>query len=291
MSDCETCPSKGGAACAMSQRQPQETDDAYADRMALQQRMCKIRNKILVMSGKGGVGKSTTAAQLALGLAKGGQRVGLLDVDVHGPSVPHLLGLAGMTPEQSDGEILPVQCDGLSVMSIGFFLENAHTPLIWRGPMKTGLIKQFLKDVAWGELDTLVIDCPPGTGDEPLSVAQMIPKATGAVVVTTPQEVALIDVRKAVEFCRQIKLPVLGVVENMSGVVCPKCGEVIDLFGAGGGAKMAEEMAAPFLGSVPFEPELVRKADRGGMADLLDGDGETQKAFAAIVKRLSVMCH
>ena len=267
-------------------RHPAESDRQSAEQATLRERMGHIRNKVLVMSGKGGVGKSTIAVQLALGLSRAGKKVGLLDVDIHGPSIPHLLGLVGFVPEQIGGTILPIECDGMSVMSIAFFLERRETPVIWRGPLKANIIKQFLKDVEWGELDYLIIDSPPGTGDEPLSVVQLVPEATGAVVVTTPQELALIDVRKAVVFCRQVKLPILGVVENMSGLVCPHCGEGISIFGAGGGRKMAGEMGVPFLGSVPFDPAMVRSADRGRLDDALRENKEMQEAFAGIVQPL-----
>jgi len=256
------------------------------DDRALSENMGRIGKKLLVMSGKGGVGKSTVAAELAFGLAGIGKATGLLDVDVHGPSVPHLLGLTGDVPDHVDGRISPIECDGLRVMSIGFFLETRETPVIWRGPLKTGMIRQFLRDVEWGELDYLVIDCPPGTGDEPLSVAQMIPDAAGAVLVTTSQEMALMDVRRAISFCRELKLPVLGVIENMSGVTCPRCGERIELFGSGGGERMSEEMGVTFLGAAPFDPELLRAADEGRMAAAFSAGTGTQEAFARISRRL-----
>ena len=265
---------------------PADKKQRDAEELALSENMGRIRKKLLVMSGKGGVGKSTVATELAFGLSGLGKATGLLDVDVHGPSVPHLLGLTGDAPEQADGRILPIECDGLKVMSIGFFLQTRETPVIWRGPLKTGMIRQFLRDVAWGELDYLVIDCPPGTGDEPLSVAQMIPDAVGAVMVTTSQEVALADVRRAISFCRQLKLPVLGVIENMSGVICPKCGERIELFGSGGGERMSVEMGVTFLGAVPFDPELLRAADEGRMAAVVSAGTGTQEAFARISRRL-----
>jgi len=235
----------------------------------IRQRMGRIKNKILVLSGKGGVGKSTVAANLAVSLAASGRKVGLLDVDIHGPSIPQLLGVhasrAELAPPDGDRSLLrPVPAGpNLTVMSIGFLLENRETAVIWRGPMKYNMIKQFLKDVAWGDLEYLVVDSPPGTGDEPLAVAQLLETSSGAVVVTTPQDLAVSDVRKCVTFCRQLSLPILGVVENMSGFVCPACGERVDIFKSGGGQGMAEEMDLPFLGSIPIEPRLVNAGDSG----------------------------
>ncbi|MCD6288806.1 MAG: P-loop NTPase [Candidatus Hydrogenedentes bacterium] len=258
---CDTCASDS---CSASHRQSGETDEEFMDRQALMQRMCRIRHKVLVLSGKGGVGKSTVAVNLATALSLAGNRVGLLDVDIHGPSVPKLLGLETIHPEMGSDSIKPVvYSETLSVMSIGFLLQGRDDAVIWRGPMKHGVIKQFLKDVEWGDLDWLVVDAPPGTGDEPLSVVQMVNDADGAILVTTPQEIALIDVRKAVDFCRKLSLPVLGVIENMSGFVCPKCGEVTDVFGSGGGEKMASSLGVPFLGRIPIDPRVVVAGDTG----------------------------
>lgn len=232
---------------------------------ALAARLGKIRHKILVMSGKGGVGKSTVAANLAVALSEEGYRVGLLDVDVHGPTIPHLLNLRGRRPGMTPNQVLtPVQYnDRLKVMSIAFVLEGRDTAVIWRGPMKHGVIEQLLRDVDWGECDYLIIDSPPGTGDEPLSVCQLVTDADGAILVTTPQAVATEDVRKSITFCRQVNMPVLGVVENMSGYTCPHCGKPFDIFSAGGGQKMAGEMDVPFLGRLPFDPRVVESGDAG----------------------------
>jgi ATP-binding protein involved in chromosome partitioning len=223
-----------------------------------------ILHKILVMSNKGGVGKSTIAVNLALGLVRKGKQVGLLDVDIHGPSIPKMLGL-GQIPLVGDGKkIQPVMyAFNLKVISMGFLLRDNESPVIWRGPLKMGAIKQFLEEVDWGKLDFLIIDSPPGTGDEPLSIAQLIKDIDGVIVVTTPQEVALLDSRKAVNFARKLGVPVLGVVENMSGFVCPHCGKRTDLFKTGGGEKAAKEMNVPFLGKIPFEPEIVTSGDTG----------------------------
>lgn len=253
-------------------------------------RLRKIRHKLIVMSGKGGVGKSTVAVELACGLAREGARVGLLDVDIHGPSIPHLMGLEGLSPEIASGEIVPLEKQGIRVMSIGFLLDRPDTPVIWRGPLKMSVIKQFLADVVWGELDYLIIDCPPGTGDEPLSVVQLVPDRTGAVIVTTPQKLALLDVRKSIGFCRQTGVRVLGVVENMSGLVCPKCGEVIDVFGSRGGERLAAEAGVPLLGRIPLDTGVVRAGDAGKTVDSAAVRPETRQAVEGIVKRLRAEC-
>jgi Mrp family chromosome partitioning ATPase len=258
---CETCASP---TCPLKSRDPKESPQDFLERQAVGRRMCRIKHKVLVLSGKGGVGKSTVAVNLAVSLALAGKRVGLLDIDIHGPSVPRLLGLEGRGIEGTGVALLPVQyARNLRVMSIGFLLQGRDEAVIWRGPMKFGIIKQFLKDVEWGELDYLVVDSPPGTGDEPLSIAQLIPDAAGAVVVTTPQEVAVADVRRCIGFCRQIGLRVLGVIENMSGLVCPHCGKTVEVFKSGGGRRMARETGAPFLGSIPIDPRIVEASDAG----------------------------
>jgi len=237
--------------------------DEFIEGQLLQERMARIKHKIVVLSGKGGVGKSTIAVNLAMALTLAGKRVGLLDVDIHGPSVPTMLGLEQAPVPAVGGELLPAMLGELKVMSIGFFLAHPEDALIWRGPMKLGAIKQFLTDVAWGELDFLIVDSPPGTGDEPLSVCQLIGSLDGAVVVTTPQKVAAVDVRKSITFCRQMGLPVLGVVENMSGFACPKCGEVTPIFRRGGGRLIAEGMDVPFLGTIPIDPQVAAACDEG----------------------------
>jgi ATP-binding protein involved in chromosome partitioning len=235
-----------------------------AEQAQIRHRMAQIRHKILVLSGKGGVGKSTVAVNLALSLSLAGKRTGLLDIDIHGPSIPKILNLEGQMAHSAFDAILPIEAGkNLKVMSIGFLLPSRDDAVIWRGPMKYQMIKQFLKDVDWGELDYLIIDSPPGTGDEPLSIIQLLENADGAVVVTTPQEVALSDVRKGITFCRSLNLPVLGVLENMSGFVCPKCGEVTNIFKAGGGENMALTMNVPFLGRIPIDPQIVEACDSG----------------------------
>jgi len=235
-----------------------------AEQEQIRQRVRRIKHQIVVLSGKGGVGKSTVAVNLAVSLALSGKSVGLLDIDIHGPSIPKILNLEGRTVQATGETILPVEMtENLKIMSIGFLLRGSDDAVIWRGPMKYHMIKQFLKDVEWGNLDYLIVDSPPGTGDEPLSVVQLLENADGAIIVTTPQEVALSDVRKGITFCRNLKLPVIGVLENMSGFVCPKCGEMTDIFKSGGGEKMAKQMNVPFLGRIPIDPQIVRACDSG----------------------------
>jgi ATP-binding protein involved in chromosome partitioning len=255
----------------------------------LQERMGQIDRKIVVLSGKGGVGKSTVAVNLAVALSLSGARVGLLDVDIHGPSVPQMLRLGGARIHGTEDGMLPAQVDSLKVMSLGFLLETSDTPVVWRGPMKAGVIRQFLADVTWGELDYLVVDCPPGTGDEPLSVVQLIRDPDGAVIVTTPQEVALLAVRKSVTFCRQLNLPVLGVVENMSGFACPKCGEVVQVFKAGGGRRMAAEMGVPFLGEVPITQAVVESTDSGRPCVQYHSSDPAARAFQRVAEAVRGM--
>lgn len=273
-----------GRACIGIAKAPAGTSsDEAAEQQQLQDRLQRIRHKILVLSGKGGVGKSTVAANLAVTLAMAGRRVGLLDVDIHGPSIPKMLHLEEADVAVRDGVLQPVDAVGMKVMSIGFLLRHRDDAVIWRGPMKMGVIKQFLKDVEWGDLDFLVIDSPPGTGDEPLSVCQLVDVADGAVVVTTPQDVATADVRRSISFCRQLSMPVLGVVENMSGFACPRCGVVTDIFQAGGGERMAAEMHVPFLGRIPIDPAVTQACDAGKPFMDHGAGTATAKAFARIV--------
>jgi len=249
--------------------------------------MCQIRYKLLVMSGKGGVGKSTVAANLATSLALLGKSVGLLDVDIHGPSIPKLMGLDKDRVVVHDSEIVPIEIGGnLKVMSIGFLLGSDADAVIWRGPMKYGVIRQFLKDVAWGPLDYLVIDSPPGTGDEPLSVAQLVTQPAGAVLVCTPQELAVADVRRSVTFCEKVSLPVIGIVENMSGLICPHCGGQIELFKTGGGEALAKEMGVSFLGRIPIDPQIVHCGDSGAPYVHRFSDSPAARAFADAVHRI-----
>jgi len=230
----------------------------------INRRMARIKHKVIVLSGKGGVGKSSVAANLAMGLALQGKKVGLLDIDVHGPSIPAMFGLIGSPPQGDDNSILPIEYhQNLKLISMGFFLPSRDEAIIWRGPMKHTLIMQFLRDVDWGELDYLIIDSPPGTGDEPISIASLIGKDLKAVVVTTPQELSIEDVRKSITFCRKVSMSILGVVENMSGFVCPHCSESVDIFKTGGGEKMANALGIPFLGRIPVDPKMVISCDTG----------------------------
>jgi ATP-binding protein involved in chromosome partitioning len=280
----KTCNSCTTETCSAKGQQPDEAQEEFLERQALQNRLCRIKHKVLVLSGKGGVGKSTVAANLAISLALAGKKVGLLDVDIHGPSIPKLLSLENSSLMVKDEVIMPISLsDNLKVMSIGFLLRSRDDAIIWRGPLKMGVIRQFLKDVDWGDLDYLVMDLPPGTGDEPLSVCQLVENADGAVVVTTPQEVALADVRKSINFCRALKLPVLGVIENMSGFICPKCGELTEIFKGGGGERMAGEMGVPFLGRIPLDPRIVEACDSGKPYIYHYAKTETAKSFDRVI--------
>ena len=230
----------------------------------LKERMLKIKHKLIVMSGKGGVGKTTVATNLAYGLAVKGNNVGILDVDIHGPNIAKMLGIEGKKLMGSESGIEPIEViPNLKAVSLALLFENKDQPIIWRGPLKMITIKQFLADVNWGALDYLIVDSPPGTGDEPLSVCQLIPNINGAIIVTTPQEVAILDSRKSVIFAKELKVPVVGIIENMSGFICPHCNKEIDLFGTGGGEKSADDLKVPFLGKIPVEPEMVKLGDSG----------------------------
>lgn len=230
----------------------------------IKENMARIKRKILVMSNKGGVGKSTVAVNFAALLAARGLRTGLLDIDIHGPSVARMTGVEGR-PHEADGQLVePLEAaPNLKLISMGSIMKEGDAPVIWRGPMKLGVVKQFLSDVKWGDLNALVIDAPPGTGDEPLTICQLIPEMSGAVVVTTGQGVALLDSRKAVNFLKAVGVPVLGILENMTSFCCPHCAKEIDLFKTGGGAQAARELGVPFLGSVPFDPAMVDAGDAG----------------------------
>jgi len=271
----------------------------------------EIKHKIMVLSGKGGVGKSTVATGLALSLARRGMKVGLMDIDITGPNVPKMLGLDDAELNVEDGQIFPaVGPHGLRVISMAFLIEDPDKPVIWRGPIKLGAIQQFIGDVAWGELDALIVDFPPGTSDEPLTVSQNLPGIDGVVIVTTPQEVALLDSRKSINFAKTLSVPVLGVVENMSGYTIRGTAEpnsqvsvmgpngtpieantgedgnwslTLEIFKSGGGASAAAELHVPFLGALPFDPGIVRGGDDGVHRIVAEPDGDTAVAFDAIV--------
>ncbi len=250
-------------------------------------RMSKVKHKIMVMSGKGGVGKSTVAANLAVAMAKLGKRVGILDSDIHGPSIPKIMGVEGLHPSGGPTGIYPILSgSGVRVISMDFFLESSDMPVIWRGPLKMSAIRQFLGDVDWGELDYLFIDLPPGTGDEPLSVMQLLPELDGTVIVTAPSDLSQTVVRKAVNMSRKMNISVIGIIENMSGFVCPKCGERYDLLGSGGGKRMAEEMKVNFLGQIPIDPKICEDSDIGTPFIIENPDSESSKTFMKIAQRI-----
>ncbi len=257
-----------------------------SEQQNLKEKMGKIKYKIAIISGKGGVGKSTVTVNLATSFAMQGKRVGVLDADIHGPSVPRLLGLDGQQAKSSSTGLFPVDGPlGMKVMSIDFFLPE-QAPTIWRGPLKMRAIRQFLSDVDWGELDFLFIDLPPGTGDEPLSIAQLLPDIDGVVIVTMPSELSSSIVKKAVTFAQRLNMPIIGVVENMSGFICPHCKERIEIFRSGGGKKMAQEMGVAFLGSIPIDPEVGVDSDKGTPFVHSHKDSAAAKAFVEIVKNV-----
>ncbi len=260
-----------------------ETDPDQLARISL----TKIKHKLMVMSGKGGVGKTSVSVNLAIALAGRGFKVGLMDVDIHGPDVPRMLGLQGMLSTSSTHQIQPMHfSDNLVAVSMESLMADKDAAVIWRGPMKHTAIRQFIGEVAWGELDFLVIDAPPGTGDEPLTVAQLI-KDARAIIVTTPQEVALADVRKSINFCKTVKMEIGGLIENMSGYTCPHCFKAIDIFGSGGGERTALAAGLPFLGKIPFDPNMVKCADAGISYQAQHKDSAVTAAFTNIVDLIS----
>jgi len=254
----------------------------------IKQRMEKINYKLVIISGKGGVGKSMIAVNLAYGLSFRKKSVGILDVDIHGPSLAKMVGIENRKLSVSEKNVIePVSVNSrLKVVTIASLLESSDTPVIWRGPLKMKLISQFLGDANWGELDYLIIDSPPGTGDEPLSIAQLIPQLNGVIVVTTPQEIALLDSRKSVNFARSLKVPVIGIIENMSGLTCPYCGKKINLFKTGGGERAAKDLKVPFLGKVPIDPAVVDSTDEGKPFIQTYKDTHTAKTIDKIVGKI-----
>jgi ATP-binding protein involved in chromosome partitioning len=265
---------------------PGDFERAQQDKM-IEDSLAKIGRKILVMSGKGGVGKSTVASYVALLLSAEGNKVGLLDVDLHGPTIPHLMNVQGGLDMPEEGVVRPYRfSDKLSIVSLEMLLGDKDTAVIWRGPLKISAIRQFISDIDWGDLDYLIVDSPPGTGDEPLTVAQTIPDAE-ALIVTTPQEVSLADVRKSINFCRQVNMKIIGVVENMNGFVCPHCGEKVSIFGSGGGKRMAAQMDVPLIGEIPLDTQMVEMGDKGRLDSLMEkADLEINKAYKQIVERI-----
>ena len=266
---------------------PGDFERAQQDKM-ITANLARVGRKILVMSGKGGVGKSTVASYIALLLSMNGSKVGLLDVDLHGPTVARLMNVQGGFDLAEEGVVRPYRFSGsLGIVSLEMILgDNKDTAVIWRGPMKISAIRQFISDIDWGDLDYLVVDSPPGTGDEPLTVAQTIPDAE-ALIVTTPQEISLADVRKSINFCHQVNMKILGVVENMSGLLCPHCGKEVPIFGSGGGAKMAAQMDVPLLGQIPIDTQMVDSGDRGDLKGLLEKpDLEINAAYNRVVETI-----
>jgi len=249
----------------------------------------KIKNKFIVMSGKGGVGKSSVSVNLSLALANKGFKVGLMDVDIHGPDIPRMLGLTGVKASNVDNKLIPLDYSKtLKAISIESLMPDCDVAIIWRGPMKHSVIKQFIGDVDWGELDFLIIDSPPGTGDEPLSVAQSIPDAK-AIIVTTPQEVSLGDVRKSISFCGTVKMEIFGLIENMSSFACPHCGKMVNLFGSGGGELIANKTQIPFLGRIPFDSNMVACGDSGSSFVEKYETSPVTLAFNDIVDKMSAL--
>jgi len=261
--------------------------DLMEQEKRLKERMAQVKHTLIVMSRKGGVGKSTVAVNLAYALSMTGKKVGILDVDLHGPNIAKMLGIENKTIITHESGIEPVEvCENLKAISIALLGHDPDQPIIWRGPAKAGVIRQFLSDVNWGDLDYLVVDSPPGTGDEPLSVCQFIPNASGIIIVTTPQDVAVLDARKSVLFAHELKIPVVGIVENMSGFVCPHCQVETNIFKKGGGERAAKELRVPFLGGVPFQPEFVDFGDKGTPFVSFHHKSKSADAFMDIVKKI-----
>jgi len=270
--------------------QHQSGKEAWEEQLRkVKERMGKVKHKIAVISGKGGVGKSVVTVNLAVAFALSGRegRVGILDADIHGPCVPKILGLKGRRLQGGPPGIFPAFGPlGIRVVSMDFLLPEQETPVIWRGPLKYQAIRQFLSDIVWGELDYLFIDLPPGTGDESLSVMQLLPEMDGVVIVTIPSEVSQDVVKKAVSFARQLRTPVIGIIENMSGFICPKCGAEINIFKVGGGEKIANDMNVPFLGRIPIDPNICEDSDEGVPFIIKHRDSAAAKAFVEIVKKI-----
>ncbi|MCK4993931.1 MAG: Mrp/NBP35 family ATP-binding protein [Candidatus Omnitrophica bacterium] len=253
----------------------------------LKQNMLRIKHKLVVMSGKGGVGKTTVAVNIAASLAAQGNTVGILDVDIHGPNIAKMLGVEQRRMTKSALGIEPIEVfRGLKAVSLAFIMEDKDQPIIWRGPLKMITIKQFLADVNWGDLDYLIVDSSPGTGDEPLSVCQLMGDVSGAVIVTTPQDVAILDARKSVLFAKELKIPFIGIIENMSGFTCPHCAKEIKLFGEGGGKKAAVDLNISFLGKIPLQPEIVSQGDLGTPFITSDGGAPAVQSMKGIIEKI-----
>jgi len=268
---------------AVKKQQNGESDQDVSVNASLK----KIKSKFLIMSGKGGVGKTSVSVNLSIALANKGFKIGLMDADIHGPDIPRMLGLKGMLDVSENRKLKPKRCsENLSAVSIESLMPSKDDAIIWRGPMKYSAIKQFIGDVEWGKLDYLIIDSPPGTGDEPLTIAQTISDAK-AIIVTTPQEISLADVRKSINFCKTVKMEIFGLIENMSSFACPHCGEILDLFGSGGGEKTANATGIKFLGRIPFDPKMVSCGDSGTSFQEQYKDSPVTKAFTEIADNMA----
>lgn len=267
---------------------PLLTEESIQEETKLQDTLRNIKHVIIVMSGKGGVGKSTVSSNLAAALSMKGYQTGIMDIDITGPNIPKMFGVEDeQLTVNEQRQLVPVTVPpSLKIMSMAFLLPEKDAPVMWRGPVKMGAIKQFIEDVCWGDLDYLVVDMPPGTGDEALSIVQLIPKADGMVIVTTPQDVALLDSRKSLVFGAETHIPIIGIVENMSGFVCPHCGEVTNIFKSGGGEATAKDMNVQFLGRVPIEPGIVESGDSGMPVVLKYPESASAKAFEGIIDRI-----
>jgi Mrp family chromosome partitioning ATPase len=277
---CDTCDTTDN--CNDPKKKQQQEDQQRKANLS------KIKHKIAIISGKGGVGKSTVTANLAASFRQNSKKVGVLDADIHGPCIPKMLGLKGRTLTGGfDGKFLPVVGKmGIKVVSMDFLLENDEEPVIWRGPLKMRAIQQFITDVDWGELDYLFVDLPPGTGDEPLSVIQLIPDLDGVIIVTMPSEVSEAVVKKSVSFAKAAEVPVIGIIENMSGYVCPDCGKKVDIFKSGGGKKIAQDLSVPYLGSIPIDPTVCSDADKGLPFIVENKESAAAKAFTEIIAKI-----
>lgn len=273
----------------MTVKKPEASKQIEEQLKKIKSWMEKIDHKLVIMSGKGGVGKSTVTANLAVALAWKGRPnlVGVLDADITGPSIPKMLGVRGQTLSAGPPGIFPVTgLLGIKIISMDFLLPSDETPVIWRGPLKSAAIRQFLADVVWGDLEYLLVDLPPGTGDEALSIMQLIPNIDGSIIITIPSEVSQLVVKKAVTFSRQLGVPIIGIIENMSGFICPKCGAQIEILGSGAGEKIAKDLNVPFLGKIPLDPRIRETSDKGQPFIVIHPDSPAAKAFMQIVEKI-----